>query len=338
MNAQIHFAVTDASVVGEVRRTAAAQAKLLGFQETQIGEISIVASELASNLAKYAEQGEIFLMSYPEASRLDLISLDSGPGMANVSLCMTDGYSTSQTPGGGLGALSRLTQSFDIFSRIGSGTIISCIFVKQGVPYEKKSGAFLNLPYPGETVSGDSVAYFEGIDGSLAVVADGLGHGPDAHAASQLAIDVAARNRDLPPKEILEKIHRALERTRGAAVAVAGIDHQKEVVHYAAVGNISAQIVGDTRTHALVSKDGIVGQNVRRVESIAYPWSRESLLIMFSDGLNSRTRIDSDAYPGLRVRSPEIIMSSLMRDFRRGRDDACVLVCRAPGPRPSGDL
>jgi hypothetical protein len=47
---------------------------------------------------------------------------------------------------------------------------------------------------------------------------------------------------------------------------------------------------------------------------------------MHSDGLN--THWDIDRYPGLFQRHPSLVASVLFRDFRRGRDDATVVVAR----------
>lgn len=332
MDSLYHFSVTDASGVGEIRRAATRESTRLAFGEVKAGNLAIAASEMASNLFKHAGGGEFYLISNLEESRIELIASDSGPGMANVGLCMQDGYSTSSTVGGGLGALRRLADEFGIYSLPDKGTLISCTFLlkpSETTPLETPASmnwSLLNLPFPGEIISGDAGAYFGFDNKSLAILADGLGHGPEAHEASARAVLVASQNLHSPPSVIMEKVHTALFKTRGAAVAIALIDHATDLVTYAGIGNISAQIVSDTKAQSLVSKDGIVGQNSRRFDAITYPWSRESLLIMHSDGLNSRTRLDDLGFPGIRGRSPKIISAFLMREFRRGRDDAAVLV------------
>ena len=76
----------------------------------------------------------------------------------------------------------------------------------------------------------------------------------------------------------------------------------------------------------LVSHNGIVGQEARKIGVFTYPWNRESLLLMHSDGLTERW--DLKAYPALIRRDPGLIAGVLYRDFSRARDDATVLVAR----------
>jgi hypothetical protein len=72
--------------------------------------------------------------------------------------------------------------------------------------------------------------------------------------------------------------------------------------------------------------NGIVGHQQRKTQEFTYPWGADSMLIMHSDGLQSRWSLD--AYPGLRNRHPGIIAAILMRDFSRARDDLCIVVVK----------
>jgi hypothetical protein len=63
---------------------------------------------------------------------------------------------------------------------------------------------------------------------------------------------------------------------------------------------------------------------VRKFQEFEYPWSADAVLVMHSDGL--QTRWDLAKYPGLLRRHPAVIAAVLYRDFRRGRDDATVVV------------
>jgi hypothetical protein len=64
-----------------------------------------------------------------------------------------------------------------------------------------------------------------------------------------------------------------------------------------------------------------------RVQEFKVEWPRDGVLIMHSDGLQSRW--DLSRYPGLLARQPALIAGVLFRDFRRQRDDASVLVVKA---------
>jgi hypothetical protein len=76
----------------------------------------------------------------------------------------------------------------------------------------------------------------------------------------------------------------------------------------------------------MVSHNGIVGSNMRKVQEFTQAWQPGSLLVLCSDGLN--TRWDLNRYPGLADRHPSVIAALLYRDFARRRDDVTVLVLR----------
>src|SRR5262249_13366746 len=125
---------------------------------------------------------------------LEILALDRGPGMADVGRCLRDGFSTAGTPGGGLGAMSRLSSMFDIYSQPGAGTAVLCrLWAAAGVPAGRgprfQVGA-VSVPKSGETVCGD--AWWAEPDGPRVrvLVADGLGHGVEAARAAQEAVRV----------------------------------------------------------------------------------------------------------------------------------------------------
>jgi hypothetical protein len=89
---------------------------------------------------------------------------------------------------------------------------------------------------------------------------------------------------------------------------------------------VSGVVVTDEGRRALVSHNGIVGHNMRKVQEFATPFPPDALCVLHSDGL--QTQWDLDDYPGLRTRVPAIVAGILLRDFSRRRDDAMVLVAR----------
>jgi hypothetical protein len=97
-------------------------------------------------------------------------------------------------------------------------------------------------------------------------------------------------------------------------------------VPFAGIGNIAACVTCDMQRKQLVSLNGIVGSNMRKVQQFDTPWSRGCMLIMHSDGLGTRWSLDT--YPGLASHHPAVIAAVLYRDFARQRDDATVLVIR----------
>ncbi|MCP5916812.1 anti-sigma regulatory factor, partial [Klebsiella pneumoniae] len=75
----------------------------LGFDETLTGKISIVVTELATNIVKHAVSGEIILIEGDQT--LHILAIDRGPGMKNFENSLQDGTSTGGTAGNGLGAI-----------------------------------------------------------------------------------------------------------------------------------------------------------------------------------------------------------------------------------------
>lgn len=322
--------VTDISRVAEARRAATALAGRLGFSEAGVGNVALVVTEAATNLIKHATAGEILLYALRsgQIGGVEVLALDRGPGMTNVARCLRDGYSTIGGPGTGLGAIRRLATSFDIHSAPGAGTVLLARLWSEPLsarPSFLEVGA-VSLAKPGEDISGDqwAIAWFP--ERAVILVADGLGHGPGAAEAAREAVQTFREQAALKPTEIVEAIHGALRSTRGAAVAVAEIAPPQEAVRFAGVGNISGGVHSTEGSRNMVSHNGTAGHTVHKIQEFTYPWSTNALLILYSDGLD--TRVHPEHYPGLTKRHPDLIAATLYRDYARGRDDATVVVAR----------
>lgn len=159
------------------------------------------------------------------------------------------------------------------------------------------------------------------------MVVDGLGHGVLASEAAREAEQVFSKTKEPSLIGILTDIHDALKKTRGAAIAVARIDTQRGILTFAGVGNIGGAIVSQGFGRNMTSHNGTLGIRMERVQEFTYPWNRENLLVMHSDGLISRW--DLEGYPGIWNKPASVIAALLHRDFNRGRDDVTVLVAKA---------
>jgi hypothetical protein len=69
-----------------------------------------------------------------------------------------------------------------------------------------------------------------------------------------------------------------------------------------------------------------VGHECRKIQTFSYPWSEVSVLVLYSDGLQTRWTLDR--YPSLASRDPALVAAVLYRDFARGRDDVTVVAGR----------
>jgi anti-sigma regulatory factor (Ser/Thr protein kinase) len=323
--------VTDPSQPGEARRRLVELARAVGLDETDAGRVALVATELATNLVKHIPGGGVLLgqpLDLRDATGIEILALDRGPGMADLARCLQDGYSTGGSSGTGLGAASRLSDLFEVDSAPGVGTaILSHVRARrERSPSRRLSVGGLTVPKPGQEVCGDARAFhrYPDRDRISLMVVDGLGHGPGAAGASQEAVRVFHHPPEVPPAAAIERIHEALKGTRGAAVAIAEIDPSERVVRFAGVGNIAGSIVSPGGSHGLVSHNGTAGAQVRKIQEFTYDWPEGALLVLHSDGLTSRWEIDRRSGP--RAREPALLAGILYRDFARGSDDATVAV------------
>jgi anti-sigma regulatory factor (Ser/Thr protein kinase) len=332
MSNSIALPILESSQVGEARRIAIAFASRLGFNETERGKVALVVTEVANNLVRHAQDGMLLLQATEQngIAGVEILGLDKGPGIRNLNECLQDGFSTGGTPGNGLGAIDRLSALFDIHSIPGVGTATLSHLWPSALPLERRKDSLtlgaVCLPKTGEEVSGDTWASAQCDNRSLLLVADGLGHGHLAAQASLEAARVLRENSHRSPKEIMELAHAALRSTRGAAVAIAAIDFERQALHFTGVGNITGTIISSEGNCNLVSSYGTVGHEVRKIPEFTYPWPKGGLLVMHSDGLKSQWRLDR--YPGLFTKHPSLIAGVLYRDFNRGRDDVTVLVAK----------
>jgi anti-sigma regulatory factor (Ser/Thr protein kinase) len=323
--------VADTSQVAEARRLVGACAQQLGVPESRIAQVALAVTELATNLLKHAGGGEILAHEFDDRDGmgLEILALDKGPGMADVQHCLRDGYSTAGSPGTGLGAISRQSEVMEIYSRPGHGTAIMVRFVVRqpsSPPPATQFGAIC-APCPGETLCGDQWSFEHPRSGRTLLLIDGTGHGVEASLAADAAVRVFEAHRDDSCEHLVDRMHRALAQTRGGALAVARLDEAAGVVRYVGIGNISGVLVSGGGARHMVSNHGTAGRSAPRIREFAYPFGSDPLLILHSDGLT--TRWDIATYPGLVAQHPALIAGVLLRDHRRARDDASVVVMRA---------
>jgi anti-sigma regulatory factor (Ser/Thr protein kinase) len=334
---QLQLPIAEASQVAEARRLITNLARTLSFNETDVGKVAIVVTEAATNLLKHAAEGQILARPLEQAGSLglEILALDRGPGLTNMNQALNDGYSTAGSPGTGLGAIIRLSTVFDIHSQADKGTaLLAQMWPQNGTHAAARLAAgspplevgVVCLAKPGQDVSGDNWAMTQGVEHSLIMVADGLGHGQEAAAASLAATNLLPDKGQLKPAAIVGAAHAALAHTRGAALAVVELDLARLVVRFAGIGNISGTVLGADHDQHLASHNGIVGHQVRKIQEFTYPWSAEALLLLHSDGLISHWNLSR--YSGLLSRHPSLIAGVLYRDFSRGNDDVTVLVAK----------
>jgi anti-sigma regulatory factor (Ser/Thr protein kinase) len=334
---QLVFPINHASDIAAARRAGQKLADELGFNDVQAGRLALVITEAGTNILKHAGEGTLYVMraqSGAEMAGIDVLAIDNGPGIADLSTSLQDGVSTAGTSGTGLGALRRLSDEFDVWSTPGKGAAFFMRLWRGSPPphpCDIEVGA-LYVPLAGEDECGDGWAASCDLDGATLLGVDGLGHGPEAAKAARAAVHSLGRKPGAAPSEVLHAAHEALRITRGAALSVARIDYAGNEVRFAGIGNVSCVVHDGAARRALVSHNGIVGANMRKVQEFSADCPPGALVILHSDGV--QTQWDLAAYPGLHARTPVLVAGVLMRDFIRRRDDAMVLVGRRRGEHP----
>jgi anti-sigma regulatory factor (Ser/Thr protein kinase) len=322
-------ALDDVSQVGEARRLAGTACRAAGLDETVSGRVAVVVTEAATNVVRHGRGGEVLIRSLEAgpARGLEVLALDRGPGIPDVARALEDGHSTGGTPGTGLGAIRRLSTVFDLYTLAGQGTVLLAqVWTKE--PSGLVHGAVC-VPKRGETDCGDVWALHHFDMGWRALVADGLGHGPEARAAA-VAVAQGITTSPAGVAHALTSAHLMARPTRGAAAAVAEVGPGGSV-SFSGVGNVTAALLGEGVTQNMVSSNGTLGQGLVKPRTFTYPVPAGGLLVMCSDGLVSRWSLD--AYPGLQSRHPSVVAGILYRDHSRHRDDVTVLAVRLQGPR-----
>jgi anti-sigma regulatory factor (Ser/Thr protein kinase) len=328
--------VRDATDVAEARRVAVQCAEAFRMNETAVGKAALAATELATNLVKHGGGGSIlFASDETQPHTVTLIAIDKGRGLVNLAAALRDGYSTAGSPGTGLGAIQRAAHRFDVYGLDDRGTAVLCTIENDdgatpappnGSPSRITCGGVC-IPKPGEDEPGDAWVAVPSRESVTIAVADGLGHGPAAADASKAMKRVVLVRPDAEPQQMFADAHGALRATRGAAAAVARIHAMHGRLDFTGIGNIAGTIVSDEGVRRTVSTPGIVGHEMRKVQTFSYPWTASSVLFMYSDGIS--TNWNASQYPGLLQHDPALIAAVIFRDYARGTDDATVVVAKA---------
>ena len=185
------------------------------------------------------------------------------------------------------------------------------------------------MPMPGENVLGDRpVVAFAGQHVLLAVI-DGLGHGPEAATAAQLAADTLRHSAQEVVSAVLD-CDRVLAHTRGAALSLASIDGREHTMTWLGVGNVEARLLHGANpvpvSESLLLHTGIVGHALPHLTPRTIPLARGDLVIIATDGI--RRDFADDLMPRGSCRE---IADRILQHHAVGSDDALVLVARYLG-------
>ena len=332
-NLHLRYKANDRSYFAILKKEIHALAFKARFSEAKIGKIDIVVSEMVSNLNKHATGGEILVKFFHRNNDegIEIICSDDGPGMQDVNKMVMDGTSTKNTLGQGLGAMKRLSDEFQIYSRKETGTTILCRLYK-GEPVARKKQPDIEIKSlliakPGQLVCGDG--FYSDITGQFVrlFLGDGLGHGIEANKAVTAAGEAFLASKSIAPNEIIRVIDLAAKKTRGLVGTVAVFNLLEKKWSICGVGNINSRMIGSNSSKSYMPYNGIIGLNVpKTLNNQEIPHENGLHLVMCSDGI--KTRWDLARHPGIFRYDLTIAANTIIKDFSRNTDDMSVAICR----------
>jgi anti-sigma regulatory factor (Ser/Thr protein kinase)/serine/threonine protein phosphatase PrpC len=304
----------------------------IGFGPTETEEVALVVSELASNLVRHAGGGMLEMTAVEAGNRkgIQIEAIDRGPGIKDIELALTDGFSTAGGLGNGLGTVNRLVDQLEFERGTEMGLRVVCqrwVRPRSGQPAARRlnCGA-ATRPRRMATENGDAIVIRQWADQALLGVIDGLGHGPLAMRAAQAARTYVEHHFDQPLRDVFRGVSRACRATRGVVMSLARFDLERQQVAVAGVGNVEVRLLGaSTRPHFVIRR-GILGVQSPEPLIIEHTWEPAAILILYSDGVQGRGHWQE--YATLAAEPPARIARRLLMELGKTEDDATVLVAK----------
>lgn len=127
MRSEVRVKIASRADIVAARQRGRALAIQAGFSACDSTLITTAISEMGRNILEYASHGELILSLLENGSRsgVKIVASDRGPGIADISQVMQDGYSSHKGLGIGLPGTKRLMDEFEIRSKIGNGTTVT---------------------------------------------------------------------------------------------------------------------------------------------------------------------------------------------------------------------
>jgi serine/threonine-protein kinase RsbT len=115
--------------VVRVRQLVRGHAQAVRLSLVDQTKLVTAASELARNIVTYGGSGVVQVETVTRNGRAGIRATfsDSGPGIANLELALTDGWTSGTGLGLGLGGARRLVDDFDIDTEVGGGTTVTVV-------------------------------------------------------------------------------------------------------------------------------------------------------------------------------------------------------------------
>jgi hypothetical protein len=183
------------------------------------------------------------------------------------------------------------------------------------------------------TESGDSHLVKQSPEGVLAAAIDGLGHGREAADAARIAVGTLTSSPHEDTVSLVWRCHEALKETRGVVMTLAFLSPGGAMTALG-VGNIEGALLrcdcsGRVKSNHVMLRGGVVGHRLPPLRAEVLTMQPHDTLILATDGIRPEF---TDAF--VANEDPQVIADRILARYRKGTDDALVLVVRCLGDGP----
>jgi negative regulator of sigma-B (phosphoserine phosphatase) len=183
----------------------------------------------------------------------------------------------------------------------------------------------------GKAPCGDLVVVTALADGVLVAALDGLGHGHDAARAARAAGKVVRQCASGDLVALVGRCHRALMKTRGAAMSLAFVSTSDGRLSWLGIGNVEGRLIGGGDSAPRVKASlpllpGVLGYELPSMRTAEFDVGSGDLLILATDGIEAGFA-DSLDVSG----TPQAIAERILAAHGRVTDDALVVAVRYLG-------
>ncbi len=176
----------------------------------------------------------------------------------------------------------------------------------------------------GSSSCGDDAFTYEDDERALMAVVDGLGHGRRAAESARVAMQELNDIALFPIEDIIQRLHNALKPTVGAALTVAILHKSSYKLEVCGIGNVQMQLATADKLYRFDGAPGILGVYRNQCRPRFFQYHPGDIIVIYTDGIKSSysaAKLHYILHP-----NPRRIASNIMQQYRRGTDDALVLV------------
>jgi hypothetical protein len=174
----------------------------------------------------------------------------------------------------------------------------------------------------GEADSGSRHLVMERSEGVLMAVVDGAGHGPEAAAAAERAVQ-SLRKASSNPVDLIKHCHEQLRGSRGVALSLGLIDARERSLSWLGVGNVEAAVFGKNRRNParLLLRNGVVGMWLPPLKLYTLALEPGDLVVFATGGVDNR--FTDELQP---EGDPQTVAENIVRDYGLQSHDVLALV------------